>query len=609
MNITKKIMTVIVAFATIIAFSNCSGGDDDGGGSSSGKFVVSTTAMSFTNNGGTTTLSVQSDDKPTVTSSASWLTATFKAKGSLVYAFDVTAAAYAGNSSDMSGYDDRTATLTVTQGSNTATVTVTQTPEYGIFVTSDKNVSVGADGGTVTVNLKANSDFTITPSANWIIDNSSRLAMTSYTRTFTISANYSDARTGTISFSLGGKTESVTIAQAKGESAGTTHTAKELAKLMYPGWNLGNTLEGGNSANNFTNNGGVAAETAWQSTKTTQAIIDYVKAQGFKSVRIPCAWVMGHITDADNCTIDATWMKRVQEVVDYCINDGLYVVLNDHWDGGWIETSGFSASTSSYSAVDEATITSKISTLKKLWTQIATAFKDYDEHLIFAGMNEPFQEYNLFNSRHETLTPILERYNQAFVDAVRATGGKNATRTLVVQGPSTSIESTYKYFDMPTDVTSNRLMCEVHYYEPWNFCGSEDGSVLYWGSANHGTSYNATWGEESWITTQVNRMKTKFVDKGYPVIIGEYGANWRDVSSVSGASQDKHNASIKSYYYELNRQAANNGIVTFVWDINSTNQNGKKGTMTIINRSKSSIFNQYALDGITEGVKAATWPY
>src|SRR5574344_386018 len=391
---------------------------------------------------------------------------------------------------------------------------------------------------------------------------------------------------------------------------GMTHTAKELAKLMYPGWNLANTMEGGDAKNNNTNNGGVAAETAWQSTKTTQALINYVKSQGFKSVRIPCAWIMGHVSNSTNGTIDAAWLARVKEIVDYCVNDGLYVVLNDHWDGGWLEDSGYSESTNTYSAVSEATIVSKIAVLKNLWTQIATEFKGYDEHVIFAGQNEPFQKYNLFATHHAALTPILERYNQAFVDAVRATGGNNATRTLVAQGPSTNIESTYNYFTMPTDAATSRLMCEVHYYEPWDFSGGESGSVLYWGSGNHyGNSYNATWGEESWISSQMSKMKTKFVDKGYPVIIGEYGANWRDVSSVSGASQDKHNASIQSYFYEVNKQCVNDGIVPFVWDINSTNRNGLKGVMTVLDRSSLSVYNKYAMDGIIKGVSAGTWPY
>ena len=114
--------------------------------------------------------------------------------------------------------------------------------------------------------------------------------------------------------------------------------AIDIAGKMYPGWNLGNTLEGGGNDNNYTNKGGLGAEKAWQGTTTTQTIIDFVAAQGFKSVRIPAAWVMGHITDGEEgMTIDAAWLNRVKEIVDYCVNDGLYVILNDHWDGGWIQ--------------------------------------------------------------------------------------------------------------------------------------------------------------------------------------------------------------------------------------------------------------------------------
>jgi endoglucanase len=273
-------------------------------------------------------------------------------------------------------------------------------------------------------------------------------ALASYTRNFIVAPNSGVARSTQVTFSLGNLSEAVTIRQA----AGKGKSAAELAALMYPGWNLGNTLEGGDSKNNWTNVG-ISTEPSWQGTKPTKEFIDYVASQGCRSVRIPVSWVMGHITDANNCTIDAAWMSRVQEVVDYCIANGLYVIINDHWDGGWIEVSGFSESTSSYQAVSEATITDKIARLKKIWTQIAEHFSNYDQHLIFAGLNEPFQEYNLFNSRHKDLTPILERYNQAFVDAVRATGGNNASRVLVVQGPSTNISSPTATL-APTDTQS-----------------------------------------------------------------------------------------------------------------------------------------------------------
>lgn len=366
--------------------------------------------------------------------------------------------------------------------------------------------------------------------------------------------------------------------------------ASAIASQMYPGWNLGNTMEppGKN----------LSAEISWQPTKTSQQVIDYISSLGFKSVRIPCSWNC-HAVDG---VIDAAWLARVKEVVDYCLADGLYVLLNDHWDNGWIEVQGFTD-------LSEANVSAKQENLKSLWTQVAEYFKDYDEHLLFAGLNEP-------NCDNQAKTDVLIRYEQAFIDAVRASGGNNLSRTLVVQGPSTDIDNTDKYYDVTklTDSADGCLMVEVHYYSPWNFAGMEKDESWgkmswYWGSANHvgGSAYNSTWGEESYLLAQFKKMKAKFVVKGYPVILGEYGCQWRDLSGKTGEDQAKHDASVKAFHRQVNEQAVNLGLVPMVWDINSTNRQGTKGTMTIIDRKQLGIFNQHAIDGITEGVAAATW--
>ena len=382
------------------------------------------------------------------------------------------------------------------------------------------------------------------------------------------------------------------IAQAQ---TGFEKTVNQMIEEMAPGWNLGNTMEAGNNANNFTNKGGLGAETWWQQTKTTQEIIDYVKSMGFKSVRIPCAWVMGHISDASTYTIDAQWIARVKEIVDYCINDGLYVIINDHWDGGWLENH--------IADTDVNTINNNQNILHTLWTQIATAFQDYDEHLLFAGLNEP-------NADNLNATYNLVQYEQVFINAVRATGGNNAQRVLVVQGPSTNIDHTCNFMkdNMPEDTAEGRLMIEVHYYNPWQFWGMEKdeswGKVFYyWGEGNHqpGSQHNATWGEEEDMKSQLMKMKTHFVDKGIPVVIGEFGANWRNISNIAGESQEKHNASIKAHYRELHRLCKElGGMAPYVWDINVANQGGTKGIMTLINRSNRSIYCTYAMEGINE---------
>jgi len=457
----------------------------------------------------------------------------------------------------------------------------------GTLDISATELSFGIDGGTASFTVNGGTAF-VRSEADWLTVK--RISGNSETSTFSVECgeNKGEQREGTILANLNGAFTRIVVTQqgkvAKPDVTYDFRKASELAKDMYPGWNLGNTLEAIGD--------GVGAETAWQGTKTTQEIIDFAKAQGFKSVRIPCSWDI----HAVNGKIDAEWMARVQEVVDYCIKSGLYVVLNDHYDGGWIEVEGFKEN------IDEETITAKTTQLKNYWTQIATAFKNYDEHLLFAGLNEP-------NAANQEQTNILIRYEQAFVDAVRATGGNNSNRTLIVQGPQTNIDNTLKFLNkLPEDKTADRIMVEVHFYDPAQFTGVwENGTPYYfWGSANHvsGSNFNSTWGEEAWITEKFGKLKTAFVDKGYPVIIGEYGANWRAI----GENQDKHDASIKSFFYEINRQAVNNGLVTFAWDINSTNQNGSNGIMTILNRANLSVYCKPAMDGITEGTKAGSWP-
>lgn len=384
----------------------------------------------------------------------------------------------------------------------------------------------------------------------------------------------------------------------KAVTAKRARTATEIAKDMYPAWNLGNTFEAGNNANNFTNKEGVAAETSWQPTKTTQALIDFVKAQGFKSVRIPTAWVMGHVDNETSLNIDPAWMQRVREVVDYCIGDGLYVLLNDHWDGGWLENS--------FGDVSAATVAKKSEQLRKLWTHIATAFCDYDDHLLFAGLNEPGMGGGGFT---EATTTALIGYEQVFIEAVRATGGNNKTRILVVQGPETDIEQTCKPSNnfAPTRFSDpagpGRLMVEVHCYTPWLFCGlTEDASWgkmrYYWGTDN-GSGYRHYDNGEAELEALFKKMYDNFVSKGWPVVLGECGANYRF------KGDDDHNASIKAWYKAIARLSVSNGCVPFYWDINYTGL----PTMTIFDRNALKVHNQFMMDGIKEGIAEATWPY
>lgn len=367
----------------------------------------------------------------------------------------------------------------------------------------------------------------------------------------------------------------------------------QVAEQMGVGWNLGNTLEAGNKNEIFTNNGGLAAETTWQDTKTTQEVIDFVKSQGFSSVRIPVSWVMGHIVNSDTNQIDPLWMQRVKEIVDYCIKADLYVIVNQHWDGGWLENH--------IKDSDVEVKQTNADILREIWTQIAVSFRDYDERLLFAGFNEPSAET-------QEQTDNLMDYAQVFVDAVRATGGNNLKRILVLQGPTTNINRTYDFYNrMPKDEVEGRLMIEVHYYDPWQFWGMEKDddwgkAFYYWGANNHvdGSLHNPTWNcEEEYMASQINKMKEKFVDNGIPVVIGEFGALWRDISSLPGESQSKHDASIRHHYYTMIKMSlANAGIVPMVWDTNY-----RHPSMTIIDRHSLSIYNPLMMEAIQSAIE------
>ena len=361
------------------------------------------------------------------------------------------------------------------------------------------------------------------------------------------------------------------------DATGVSSTAKVLAAKIVAGWNLGNSLEVPSD------------ETAWGNPKTTQQLIDAVKASGINAIRIPCAWD-SYIEDATTCKIKASWLARVKEVLDYCIKDNMYVIINIHWDGGWLENNPTYGKQVAVNAKQ-----------KVLWEQIAVYFRSYDEHLLFAGTNEVHADYNTPST--ENLT-VQMSYNQTFVNAVRSTGGKNAYRNLIIQSYNTNIGYAGSYLKVPTDAVANKLMVEVHYYDPYDFALDTSTSGLYlWGQnfAQYGSV--SSWGQEDYVQSQFQSMKTNFVDKGYPVILGEFGAIRR--SSLTGSAL-QHHLDARAYYYQyVTQQAKSYGLVPFVWDNGAT---GDKG-MGIFNRSDGSVFDLQTLNAYIAGASAGVYPY
>jgi aryl-phospho-beta-D-glucosidase BglC (GH1 family) len=339
-------------------------------------------------------------------------------------------------------------------------------------------------------------------------------------------------------------------------------TAAEVANRIAVGWNIGNTLEVPLSS---------GGETGWGNPKVTQKLIDGVKAAGFNAVRIPCAW--DSHADASTHQIDAAWLARVKEVVDYCVKDGLYVVLNIHWDGGWLENHPFAAN---QSAVVEKQ--------KAYWTQIANQFKGYDEHLIFAGMNEINANWAAPSAENIT---AQQAYLQAFVDAVRATGGNNATRTLAVQTYSTNIQYGLDSFRLPTDSAANRLLVEVHFYDPYDYTGT--GACSTWGASYPNQPSNCSWAQEAWMDDRFSKAKGRWVDQGVPVIVGEYGLPRRTAADQL--------ASRRNYLKYLNASAKRNGLKTFYWDTGTTTGEAS----ALVDRNTGAVVDQGGLDAIMQG--------
>jgi endoglucanase len=270
-------------------------------------------------------------------------------------------------------------------------------------------------------------------------------------------------------------------------------TANALAKLS-PGINLGNTLEA------------IPTETSWGNPSPTDAYMQAVKKAGFRSIRIPVAW--SQYADANN-KISTKWMSHVTEVVRKATKLGLYAMINIHWDGGWMQPTFAS----------QPAVNAK---LQRFWTQIATNFRDFDDHLLFAGTNE-VGVANVYSPPTPENAKVQNEFNQVFVNAVRATGGRNANRILVVQAYNTDIDNAVKFnAKLPGDTVNHRLIMEVHYYSPYNFTLNDKSSIWQWGKTATDPKATETWANEAYADAQFQKMKTTFIDKGIPVILGEY---------------------------------------------------------------------------------------
>ena len=329
----------------------------------------------------------------------------------------------------------------------------------------------------------------------------------------------------------------IPVSARGGELDNSGKTAQEVVSDMGMGINLGNTFEScgtwidASSVSNF--------EKAWGSPIITKDMIDGYAAEGFKTLRIPVAW--SNMMD-DDYTIAPEYLERVAEVAQWAVDNDMYVIINEHWDSGWIEE---------YPEKPEEVMNHYLA----IWEQVADYFKDFDDHLIFESQNEELgnwsKVWNRWGSTDEGKQDCYDyalAFNQNFVDLVRNSGGNNDDRLLLISGIITDVDLTCdEMFQMPED-PADKMAVSVHYYTPYNFALSDNAST--WGTPEEYLELN----------TYMRKLYTRFVSQGVPVIIGE--------ACVGFKIMDKEDGEAREYIDAVCEQAYERGMCPVLWDIN-----------------------------------------
>ena len=337
-------------------------------------------------------------------------------------------------------------------------------------------------------------------------------------------------------------------------------TAQQWNKDVV-GWNLGNQFEcsapgqDGESMQIGNPDGSIHAETAWGNPVVTKKMIQAVKKAGFNAIRIPIRWQC-HITNAQAMSIDKAWIARIKEVVGWCLDNDLKVIINAHHEK-WLE------SRPTYQYKEE-----NCQKLALLWMNIASEFANYDSRLAFAGTNEVHIKDNWGKPTAENLE-VQNAYNQIFVDMVRATGGNNAKRHLILQtyvcNPWFGIEN--GDFIIPKDAEgngNNYMSVEFHYYQPWSYAGypKNETHYDYWGDKYKYAGTTPADNEKT-MTDFFDRVMNTWSNKGLGIVIGEWG-----VTNRYNSDPEKVHANMNYYCNFLTTEAHKRGFSTFVWDNN-----------------------------------------
>jgi endoglucanase len=367
----------------------------------------------------------------------------------------------------------------------------------------------------------------------------------------------------------------------------------QLVRDMGLGINLGNTFEarivcdpGDNGCEDWIKDM-ETFETTWGSPSITGAMIKGYADAGFKTVRVPVAWSNRMTGDSPGgtYTISPALLNRVQEIVDMVLANGMYANINIHWDGGWWEKF----------PTDSAECMRKYT---RIWEQVSGRFKDYGDRLIFASLNEEGgwdDVWYIWRNGDDLAAKarsygILKAINQQFVNTVRASGGNNADRHLQIQGYHTDIDRTVDdMFSMPSDPRSGgaRLAVSVHYYDPFGF--------THLSQSESWATMTRTWGTEDEINhlnSQMDKMKTSFVDKGIPVIIGEYGYACSDIRPP------RDMAEVRKYTLAVTKAIYDRQMAPILWDVQLNESNGE--VIYYYNRHTQALADPLFKSGLAE---------
>ena len=542
----------------------------------------SPTSLTFEAQGGTQDLTITSGIKPTISCSDSWITLTEGSFASNSLKLSVKAAAYTGTS-------PRTTSIRVIGEKQSLMVSVTQNVEQIKLAVDKSSVAFDRFGGEATLTVTSSQQPSASIDASWCgvkvgtIGNDHNTEVT----LFAGANRTKKAGSGTVTIQCGNESVKVSLTEDAftdiPAASAEALTQQQVFDAMAPGWNLGNQMDA------YGENG-VSSETIWSNSKCTQATFDGVKAAGFKAVRICVTW-NGHIGDAPGYRLEEKWLSRVEEIVGYAEKAGLVAIVNTHHDESfWLDIAkAYNNTTQNEKVKDE---------IFSVWTQIANRFKEKGEWLVLESFNE-IQDGGwgwsaAFQANPDAQYKVLNEWNQVFVDAVRTTGGNNATRWLGIPGYAANPGFTIAGLVLPNDYTSaNRLIVAVHDYDPYLYT-LNDPLVRQWGHTADKALRCSDYDEEG-VVSVFNNLKEAYLDKHIPVYLGEMGCSRHAEADFP----------YQLYYMEyFCKAAADRLLPMYLWDNGASGIGSEKHGY--IDHGTGQFFDDKAKDLIGRMMKAVT---